>query len=76
VGASEGNLVEVPHHDIAGRPGSQHPLLPRGEGLWRVNERAFVVRHICTPDELTLFDTDARMLSGRPVAALGLSRPP
>jgi hypothetical protein len=42
---------------------AQLPLLARGEGLWRVNERAFVVRHICTPDELTLFDTDARMLA-------------
>ena len=41
---------------------AQLPELARGEGLWRVNERAFVVRHICTPGELTLFDTDARML--------------
>jgi hypothetical protein len=41
----------------------QLPELGRGEGLWRVNERAFIVRHICTPDELTLFDTDARMLT-------------
>jgi hypothetical protein len=43
---------------------AQLPELARGEGLWRVNERAFVVRHICTPDELALFDTDARMLAG------------
>ena len=42
---------------------AQLPELARGEGLWRVNERAFVVRHICTPDELILFDTDARMLT-------------
>jgi hypothetical protein len=42
---------------------AQLPDLAPGEGLWRVNERAFVVRHICTPDELTLFDTDARMLA-------------
>ncbi len=42
---------------------AQLPELARGEGLWRVNERAFVVRHICTPDELSLFDTDARMLA-------------
>jgi hypothetical protein len=40
----------------------QLPDLARGEGLWRVNERAFVVRHLCTPAELELFDTDARML--------------
>jgi hypothetical protein len=42
---------------------AQLPELARGEGLWRVNERAFVVRHICTPAELALFDTDARMLA-------------
>jgi hypothetical protein len=35
--------------------------LARGEGLWRVGERSFVVRHVCTPDELTLFDTNQRM---------------
>lgn len=37
------------------------PLLAQGEGLWRVKERAFVVRHICTPAELELFDTNSRM---------------
>ncbi|MHB1447481.1 MAG: ATP-binding protein, partial [Acidimicrobiales bacterium] len=41
---------------------SQLPDLGRGEGLWRVNERAFVVRHVVTPGELELFSTDARML--------------
>jgi hypothetical protein len=41
---------------------AQLPDLARGEGLWRINERAFVVRHLCTPDELTTFDTDSRML--------------
>ena len=40
----------------------QLPDLAQGEGLWRVNQRAFVVRNICTPDELVLFNTDARML--------------
>ncbi len=40
----------------------QLPELAKGEGLWRVNERAFVVRHLCTPGELAVFDTDARML--------------
>jgi hypothetical protein len=39
----------------------QLPELAQGEGLWRVNERAFVVRHILTSDELALFDTNARM---------------
>ena len=50
---------------------AQLPLLARGEGLWRVNERAFVVRHICTPDELTLFDTDAGCLRGRTIVPQG-----
>ena len=36
------------------------PSLQRGEGLWRIGERAFVVRHLCTPGELDLFDTDQR----------------
>jgi type IV secretory pathway VirB4 component len=40
----------------------QLPDLAQGEGLWKVNQRAFVVRHICTPDELALFDTNRRML--------------
>lgn len=35
--------------------------LDRGEGLWRIGERAFVVGHTCTPGELSLFDTNARM---------------
>ena len=42
---------------------AQLPELAKGEGLWRVNERAFVVRHLCTPGELATFDTDARMVA-------------
>jgi hypothetical protein len=41
----------------------QLPDLERGEGLWRVGERSFVVRHLCTPGELELFDTNSRMIS-------------
>jgi len=37
--------------------------LARGEGLWRVGERSFVVRHVCTPGELALFDTNQRMVA-------------
>lgn len=37
------------------------PQLVQGEGLWRIKDRAFVVRHLCTPGELDLFDTNARM---------------
>ena len=39
----------------------QLPDLQRGEGLWRVGQRAFIVRHTSTKIEETLFDTDARM---------------
>jgi hypothetical protein len=42
----------------------QLPELAHGEGLWRIGQRAFVVRHICTPGELELFDTNARMIKG------------
>ena len=38
------------------------PQLVQGEGLWRIKDRAFVVRHVCTPGELELFDTNARMI--------------
>ena len=37
--------------------------LADGEGLWRVNDRAFVVRHVRTPAE-EAFNTDARMIEG------------
>lgn len=39
------------------------PSLQRGEGLWRIGERAFVVRHLCTQGELAMFDTDHRFRS-------------
>jgi hypothetical protein len=39
------------------------PGLQRGEGLWRVGQRAFVVRHLVTDGELELFDTNSRMLT-------------
>jgi len=48
---------------------AQLPELAKGEGLWRVNERAFVVRHLCTPGELNVFDTDARMTHDTPSRA-------
>ena len=47
---------------------AQLPDLQVGEGLWRVGQRAFVVRHLVTEGELSLFDTNSRMLSS---AALG-----
>ena len=38
------------------------PDLQRGEGLWRVGQRTFVVRHLVTDAELQMFDTNSRML--------------
>ncbi|MBW3615934.1 MAG: ATP-binding protein [Actinobacteria bacterium] len=46
--------------------------LADGEGLWRVNDRAFVVRHARTPAEAVLFNTDSRMVQN----PIGLSGPP
>jgi hypothetical protein len=47
---------------LASVEAEQLPELAQGEGLWRIGQRAFVVRHVCTPGELELFDTNARML--------------
>ncbi|MEU2874099.1 ATP-binding protein [Streptomyces olivoreticuli] len=35
--------------------------LNRGRGLWKVAGRSFIVQHLLHPQELALFDTDARM---------------
>jgi hypothetical protein len=45
---------------------SELPDLQRGEGLWRVGQRAFVVLHLVTDGELQLFDTSSRMLTETP----------
>jgi hypothetical protein len=47
---------------LAAVEADQLPELAQGEGLWRIGQRAFVVRHVCTPGELQLFDTNARMI--------------
>jgi hypothetical protein len=47
---------------LASVEAEQLPELAQGEGLWRIGQRAFVVRHVCTPGELQLFDTNARMM--------------
>ena len=58
---------EAPHTaDVLGLSITERnelPELQRGEGLWRVGQRAFVVRHLVTDGELELFDTNARMMS-------------
>ena len=57
---------EAPHTaDVLGLSVAERAQLPDlqvGEGLWRVGQRAFVVRHLVTEGELSLFDTDFRML--------------
>jgi hypothetical protein len=44
----------------------QLPSLSRGQGLWRVGERSFLVNHKMTAGELALFDTNARMTMVQP----------
>ena len=39
----------------------QLPDLHRGEALWRIGERAFIITHDLTPGELEIYDTNARM---------------
>jgi type IV secretory pathway VirB4 component len=41
---------------------AQLPDLPQGHGLWRVNDRSFIVHHLVTPDERAVFNTDQRMV--------------
>ena len=48
IGLSETEIAQLPELDL-------------GEGLWRIGERSFVVRHVCTPGEQILFDTNSRM---------------
>src|SRR5688572_19389726 len=38
------------------------PNLPRGQALWKVGSRSFLVDHRLSPIEAGLVDTDARML--------------
>ncbi|MGO9954745.1 MAG: ATP-binding protein, partial [Solirubrobacteraceae bacterium] len=44
---------------------AQLPDLSRGEGLWRIGSRAFVVTHDLTPGELAVYDTNQRMHANR-----------
>ncbi len=63
-------IVYAQEHSEAARTGAELGLssteiaqladLERGEGLWRVGQRSFMVRHTCTDSELELFDTDQR----------------
>ncbi|WP_404385294.1 ATP-binding protein [Knoellia locipacati] len=44
----------------------QLPDLQQGEGLWRVGGRAFVVRHLATEAERSVFNTNQRMFGASP----------
>ena len=46
---------------LTGAERQQLPELQQGEGLWRIGQRSFVVRHTATSNELQLFDTSGRM---------------
>jgi len=49
------------------------PALPRGQALWRVGGRSFLVEHRLAPGERPIVDTDSRTTSapmGRPTAAV------
>jgi len=37
------------------------PTLGRGQGLWRIKDRSYLVQHQLHPEEAVLFDTTARM---------------
>ena len=45
------------------------PTLRRGEALWKVGRRSFLVHHRLSSFEQALVDTDARMLAGAPESA-------
>ena len=63
--AADDLTIEAPHTakvlGLSVTERSQLPDLQRGEGLWRVGQRGFVVRHLVTDGELSLFDTSSRM---------------
>ena len=56
---------ETPHATrslgLTSTEAAQLPDLRQGEGLWHVGQRAFIIRHLATDAELTLFDTNSRM---------------
>lgn len=48
-----------------GLTGTEEAMLPSlgvGQGLWRIKDHAYLVQHQLHPEELTLFDTRARLI--------------
>jgi len=68
----------VSARELLGLTGTEANLLPtlgRGEAVWKVGTRSFVVRHMLGRSERALVDTDARMtgqssMTSRPEAAV------
>jgi hypothetical protein len=73
-------LYAQPHEEAAaaarllgltGTEAGELASLATGEGLWRIGDRAFIVRHIATPGELAVYDTSTRMTGTAPPAPAG-----
>lgn len=45
------------------------PALPRGQALWKVGGRSFLVEHRLAPGEIHLVDTDSRTTSAPPLGS-------
>lgn len=59
----------VTARELLGLTGTEANLLPnlgRGEAVWKVGSRSFVVRHMLGRSERALVDTDARMVRAKP----------
>lgn len=61
--AQEAGQAELTGHKLGlcSTEVAQLTNLARGEGLWRIGSRAFVVRHLLSAGELELYDTDQHM---------------
>jgi type IV secretory pathway VirB4 component len=65
--------------DLLGLTETEAQLLPtlrRGEGLWKVGRRSFLVHHRLSRREARLVDTDARMLARAHARENAVSPPP
>ena len=50
------------------------PQLRRGVALWKVGRRSFLVRHVLSPHERAIVDTDRAMATAAPSRAYGRAR--
>jgi hypothetical protein len=54
--AKTGAAIGLRHAEV-----DQLPHLERGEGLWKIRDRAFLVRNTVTTGEMAVVNSDARM---------------